>query len=217
LETLGSVILIAGAFFLAAIPFGLVLGRLLKGIDLRQYGSGATGTTNSLRLLGWRIAVAVLLLDFGKGVIPVVIGRIADLPNWAIAASAVAATAGHCWSPYIRMKGGKGMATGGGASVAMFPWLLFFGLWVVFVVWRTRYVSLASILTAILGPLVVVVLALFGVVSGWWAAGVVGIGLIIIFQHRSNIDRLLKGTERKFGVKESPGGPPADAGTSVSS
>lgn len=198
-----SIILIIAAFFLAAIPWGVVLGRWLKGIDVRNYGSGATGTTNSLRLLGWRIAVAVLVLDFGKGIVPVVIGRWMDLPNWAVGLAAVAATAGHCWSPYIRMKGGKGMATGGGASVALFPWLfLYLGL-VVLVVWRTRYVSLASVLTATIGPISVVVLALLGEVSGWWAASIVAIGLIIIFQHRSNIDRLLKGTERKFGVKES--------------
>lgn len=203
MDILLSVIVIVLAFLAAGIPWGVVLGRWLKGIDVRNYGSGGTGSTNSLRLLGWRIAVAVLLLDFGKGFVPVVVARWLDLPNWAIGIAAVAATAGHCWSPYIRLKGGKGMATGGGASVALFPWLVLFGLLVVAVVWRTRYVSLGSIVTAILGPLTAVILALFGVVSGWWAAAIVGIGLIIIFQHRTNIDRLLKGTERKFGNKES--------------
>lgn len=205
MDVFWSVVLILTAFLFAAVPWGVVLGRWIKGIDVRNYGSGGSGATNSLRTLGWKIAVAVLLLDFGKGVIPVVIARWADLPNWAIGMSAVAATAGHCWSPYIRFRGGKGMATGGGASVALFPWLVLFGALVVLVVWRTRYVSLGSILTAILGPLTAVVLALFGVVSGWWAAGIVGIGIIIVFQHRTNIDRLLKGTERKFGHKESTG------------
>lgn len=204
MNVLASVFLIAAAFFLAAIPWGVVLGRWLKGIDVRNYGSGGTGTTNSLRLLGWRIAVAVLVLDFAKGFVPVIVGRWMELPHWAIGLAAVAATIGHCWSPYIRMKGGKGMATGGGASVALFPWLILFAGLVALVVWRTRYVSLGSILTAILGPAIVVVLALFGVVSGWWAAAIVVIGLIIIFQHRSNIDRLLKGTERKFGNQETP-------------
>lgn len=204
MDVIWSIILIALAFFIAGVPWGVVLGRWLKGIDVRNYGSGATGTTNSLRMLGWKIAVAVLLLDFSKGVIPVVLARWIDLPDWAVGMSAVAATAGHCWSPYIRLKGGKGMATGGGASVAMFPWLLLYGLFVVLVVWRTRYVSLASILTAIIGPLSIVVLAFFGIVPGWWAAAIVGIGIIIVFQHRSNIDRLLKGTERKFGNKETP-------------
>lgn len=198
-----SIVVILLAYFLAGVPWGVVLGRWIKGIDVRNYGSGATGTTNSLRMLGWQIALAVLLLDFGKGVVPVVIARWIDLPNWAIGITAVAATIGHCWSPYIRFKGGKGMATGGGASVALFPWLVLFGALVVLVVWRTRYVSLGSILTAIIGPLTTVVLAFFGIVSGWWAAAIVIIGGIIVFQHRSNIDRLLKGTERKFGQKES--------------
>ncbi len=199
-----SIVIVVLAYLLAGIPWGIVLGRWLKGIDVSKHGSGGTGTTNSLRMLGWRIAVAVLLLDFGKGAVPVILARWLDLPNWAIGLAAVAATAGHCWSPYIRFHGGKGMATGGGASVALFPWLVLFGALVVLVVWRTRYVSLGSILTAILGPATAVVLAFFGVVSGWWAAAIVGIGIIIIIQHRTNIDRLLKGTERKFGQKETP-------------
>lgn len=196
-----SLVLAAAAFFFAAVPWGLVLGKWLKGVDIRQGGSGATGTTNSLRMLGWRIAIAIFLLDFGKGVVPVVLARWWDLPDWAVALAAIAATAGHCWSPYIRMKGGKGMATGGGASVAMFPWLVLFLLFVIGVVAITKYVSLASILTALLGPILVVVLAIFGIVPGWWAVGVVGVGAIIMIQHRSNIKRLINGTENKFGQR----------------
>lgn len=203
--------LAVAAFFFAAIPWGLVLGKWLKGVDIRQSGSGATGTTNSMRILGWRIAIAIFLLDFGKGVLPVVLARWWDLPDWAVALAAVAATAGHCWSPYIRMRGGKGMATGGGASVAMFPWLVLFLLFVIAVVAVTRYVSLASILTALLGPTLVVVLAFMGKVPEWWAAGVVGIGIIIVIQHRSNIKRLINGTENKFGQRTpmTPTAPPA--------
>jgi glycerol-3-phosphate acyltransferase PlsY len=199
--TIVSIGLAIAAFFFAAVPWGLVLGKWLKGVDVRQTGSGATGTTNSLRVLGWKIALAIFLLDFGKGVLPVVLARWWDLPDWAIAVAAVAATAGHCWSPYIRMKGGKGMATGGGASVAMFPWLVLFLLFVIAVVWLTRYVSLASILTALIGPALVVILAFMDRVPGWWAAGIVGIGLIIVIQHRANIKRLLNGTENKFGQR----------------
>ena len=213
MDTIISIALAVAAFFFAAVPWGLVLGKWLKGVDIRQSGSGATGTTNSLRILGWRIAIAIFLLDFGKGVVPVVLARWWDLPDWAVALAAIAATAGHCWSPYIRMKGGKGMATGGGASVAMFPWLALFLLFVIGVVAVTRYVSLASILTALLGPTIVVILAIMGIVPGWWAAGIVGIGLIIVIQHRSNIKRLLNGTENKFGQRSqiSPPGsaPPA--------
>lgn len=203
MTTLISIGLAVASFFFAAIPWGLVLGKWLKGIDIRSGGSGATGTTNSLRMLGWKIAIAIFLLDFGKGLLPILLARWMDLPGWALALIAVAATAGHCWSPYIRMKGGKGMATGGGASVAMFPWLLLFLIFVVIIVAATRYVSLASILTALIGPAIVVVLAILGYVDGWWAAGIVGIGLIVVFQHRSNIKRLLNGTENKFGQKAS--------------
>lgn len=195
--------LATAAFFFAAVPWGLVLGKWLKGVDIRQGGSGATGTTNSLRILGWRIAIAIFLLDFGKGVLPVLIARWTDLPDWAVALVAVTATAGHCWSPYIRMRGGKGMATGGGASVAMFPWLVLFLIFVVGVVAVTRYVSLASILTALLGPAIVVILAILGYAPGWWAAGVVGVGAIIVIQHRANIKRLWNGTENKFGQRSS--------------
>lgn len=203
MTTLISIGLAVASFFFAAIPWGLVLGKWLKGIDIRSGGSGATGTTNSLRMLGWKIAIAIFLLDFGKGLLPILLARWMDLPGWSLALIAVAATAGHCWSPYIRMKGGKGMATGGGASVAMFPWLLLFLIFVVIIVAATRYVSLASILTALIGPAIVVVLAILGYVDGWWAAGIVGIGLIVVFQHRSNIKRLLNGTENKFGQKAS--------------
>lgn len=205
-----SIGLALAAFFFAAVPWGLVLGKWLKGVDIRTVGSGATGTTNSLRVLGWKIAVAIFLLDFGKGVLPVVLARWWDLPDWAVALAAVAATAGHCWSPYIRMKGGKGMATGGGASVAMFPWLVLFLIFVIVVVYFTRYVSLASILTALLGPTLVVVLAFMGYVPGWWAAGIVGIGLIIVIQHRANIRRLLNGTENKFGQRVTVTQPPTE-------
>ena len=203
-----SIVLATAAFFFAAVPGGLVLGKWLKGVDVRQSGSGATGTTNYFRVLGWKIALAIFLLDFGKGVLPVVLARWWDLPDWAVAIAAIAATAGHCWSPYIRMKGGKGMATGGGASVAMFPWLALFLLFVIGVVAATRYVSLASILTALLGPALVVVLAFMDVVPAWWAVGVVGVGLIVVIQHRSNIKRLLNGTENKFGQRASAPPPP---------
>lgn len=201
-DALKIIAIIVGGFLLAGIPWGVVLGRWLKGIDLRQHGSGATGATNSLRTLGWKIALAVFLLDFSKGFIPVLAARLWHLPPWAIGLTAIAVCAGHCWSPYIHFKGGKGMATGGGAAVALFPWLVFMVFVIVIVVALTRYVSLGSILTAMIGPALTVVFALNDLMPAWWSVGVVGIGVIIIFQHRANIDRLLKGTERKFGQKE---------------
>lgn len=204
MDVFGPIALIAGTYFLSAIPWGVVLGRTIKGIDVRKHGSGAIGATNSLRVLGWKISIAVFLLDFLKGVVPVVVARWLDVPEWAIAIIAVVAVAGHCWSPYIGFKGGKGMATGGGAAVALFPWLFALIIFIVAVVYITRYVSLGSILAAIVGPVIVVVMALFGVVPGWDAAAVVSIGSIILWQHRGNIERLRSGTERKIGRSEAP-------------
>jgi glycerol-3-phosphate acyltransferase PlsY len=202
---LGSLAFILAAWLLGAVPWGVVLGRLIKGIDVRSYGSGGTGATNSLRVLGWPISIAVFLLDFGKGLVPVVIARTLDLPDWAIALTAVVAVVGHCWSPYIGFRGGKGMATGGGSAVGLLPWLVALFLLIVAIVYVTRYVSLASLITAVVGPTIVVAMSIWGDFPGWWAAAVVAIGAIIILQHRGNIKRLLQGSERKFGAKEATG------------
>lgn len=204
MSTFGSIALIVATYFLTGIPWGVVLGRVIKGIDIRSFGSGATGTTNSLRVLGWKISIAVFLLDFFKGFVPILLARYLQLPGWAIVLISVAAVAGHCWSPYIGFKGGKGMATGGGVAVALFPWLVSSILFIAVIVYFSRYVSLGSILTAIVGPAIVVGLALFGLASGWQAAAVVGAGLIVLWQHRGNIERLRNGTERKFGNSEAP-------------
>lgn len=204
MEWLWSIFVICASYLFGGIPWGVALGRVIKGVDIRSFGSGATGATNSLRILGWKISVAVFFLDFLKGLVPVVIARWIDLPDWAIAVTAVVTVVGHCWSPYIGFKGGKGMATGGGAAVGLLPWLLAMGLFIVAVVYFTRYVSLASTLTAIGGPLVVFVLWLLGLFPGWWVIGITCIGAIILWQHRGNIGRLCKGTERKFGNTEVP-------------
>ena len=199
METLGSILVIAGAYFLGAIPWGVVLGRTIKGIDPRKHGSGGTGATNSFRLLGAPIAISVFILDFAKGLLPVVLARSLDLPNWAIALTAIVPAIGHCWSPFIGLKGGKGMATGGGAACGLLPWLALLLLPMILVVYLTRYVSVASLGATIIGPAIVIVMALIGDFSGWWAAAVTAIALLIVYQHRANIHRLLNGTENKFG------------------
>jgi glycerol-3-phosphate acyltransferase PlsY len=204
MTTLGSILMIIASYLLGAIPWGVVLGRLIKGIDIRGYGSGGTGATNSLRVLGWPISISVFVLDFAKGLLPVVLARWIDLPDWAIALTAVAAVVGHCWSPYIKLRGGKGMATGGGAAVGLLPWLFLLLLLIVAIVYITRYVSLASLITAIVGPAIVVILALMNDFPAWWAAAIVAVGAIIIVQHRGNINRLIHGSERKFGGRETP-------------
>ncbi len=201
-------LLVAGAYLLGAIPWGLVFGKL-KGMDVRQHGSGGTGATNTLRLLGWKMAVGVFLLDFSKGLLPVVLARAFGAPDWVAAAVAVAAVVGHCWSPFIGFTGGKGMATGGGAAVGLAWWLVFLLLPMVAIVALTRYVSLASLSAAVVGPTIVIVLAARGDFPWEWALAIVAMAAIIVYQHRTNIARLKNGTERKFGNREAADPPAA--------
>lgn len=199
---LGYLSLIFVTYLIGSIPWGVVLGRVFKGVDVRQHGSGATGATNALRVLGWKFSVAVFVLDFLKGLLPVALARWLDCPGWVVGAVAIVSVAGHCWSLFIGFRGGKGMATGGGAAVALMPWLVFMLVPMSIVVAVTRYVSLASLTAAAIGSGLVVALALGGSFPSWWATGVVFVAAIIVVQHRGNISRLLNGTERKFGVRE---------------
>lgn len=197
----GAVPMILGTYFLGAVPWGVVLGRVFKGVDVRSYGSGAIGATNTHRVLGWKFSVAVFVLDFLKGLLPVLLARELAAPGWAVGAVAVAAVAGHCWSPFIGFSGGKGMATGGGAAVGLLPWLFFMLFPMIAIVALTRYVSLASIAAAFLGTSLVAAYAIWGSFPEWWAAGVAAVSAIIVLQHRGNIRRLLAGTERKFTIR----------------
>lgn len=202
---LGYLALILATYLIGSIPWGVVLGRVFKGVDVRQHGSGATGATNALRVLGWKFSVAVFFLDFLKGLLPVALARWLGCPGWVIGVIAIVSVVGHCWSPFIGFRGGKGMATGGGAAVALMPWLVFMLVPMSIVVAVTRYVSLASLTAAAIGSGLVVALALWGSFPSWWATGVVAVATIIVIQHRGNISRLLNGTERKFGAREHAG------------
>lgn len=195
---------IAAAYASGSVPWGVVLGKLLKGIDVRQFGSGNTGATNSMRVLGWRIALSVGVLDVLKGLLPVVIARWLGAPEWVVALMAIAATVGHCWSPFMRFRGGKGMATGGGASIGMLPWLLTMLPLMIVIVLITRYVSLASMIATITGVTIAFIFASTTDFPWLWAISIGVIVSIIIYKHWGNILRLLSGTERKFGVSESP-------------
>lgn len=204
MNSLAGIALIIAAYLLGAIPWGVVLGRVFAGVDVRQFGSKSTGATNALRVLGKRFSIAVLILDMAKGVLPVVVGRSLGLPEWAIGLAAIAAVLGHCWSPYIGFSGGKGVATGGGAAISLFPWLLLLFPLMIIIVLLTRYVSLASLIAAACGLVASIVVASLGYLPWWWAFGVSVIALIITERHRSNISRLLSHTENKFGGRVYP-------------
>ena len=199
-----AVLGIAAAYLSGSVPWGVVLGKLLKGVDVRQYGSGNTGATNSMRVLGWRIALTVGVLDLLKGLIPILVARWLEAPAWVVALMAVAATVGHCWSPFMKFRGGKGMATGGGAAIGLLPWLLTMLPLMIIVVLITRFVSLASLIATLTGTTIAFIFAATTDFSWLWAASVGVISVIIIGKHWGNILRLLSGTERRFGVSESP-------------
>ncbi|MGC4189899.1 MAG: glycerol-3-phosphate 1-O-acyltransferase PlsY [Thermomicrobiales bacterium] len=204
MDTVWDIALVIAAYALGAVPWGVVLGRIFAHTDIRQYGSKSIGATNALRVLGRKFSIAVLILDLLKGVLPVVIGRMAGLPDWSIGLAALVAVVGHCWSPYIGFTGGKGMATGGGAGVALFPWLLLLVPVIVVVVLVTRYVSLGSIVTVALASIAAVVTAATGHLPWSWAIAIVLMSAIIVQRHHANIARLRAGTENKFGSRVRP-------------
>ena len=182
--------LVVAAFLVGSIPFGVLVSRAFYRRDIRAEGSGNIGAANALRTLGRRGAVAVLLLDALKGVLPVLAGRALG-DDAAAAAAAFAAVAGHCFSPFLRFRGGKGVATSFGA-VAAFAWpagLAFAVVWLGTVL-ACGYASAASMAaSAAMIPVL------------WYASGPAGglYGLasaaLIVVMHRGNLARLRAGTE----------------------
>lgn len=194
-------------YLLGAVPFGLLVGHVTKGIDLRQYGSHRTGATNALRTLGAKAAALVFLLDVAKGVAAVLVTRLlfADdsLAGWAGAVAGLAAIIGHNWSVFIGFTGGRGVATSAGALGAMSPLTLLVLAPIVFVImWRTRYVSLGSIAGGLLAPLITAALGLVDLASVPAVVYALASGLLVTAAHADNIGRLRAGTERKIGQKE---------------
>jgi acyl phosphate:glycerol-3-phosphate acyltransferase len=189
------------AFLLGSIPWGYLIARRGAGIDLRAVGSGGTGATNVLRTMGRSASIAVLVLDGLKGAVPILVGRALGVPSWWLAVAAVAAVAGHCWSPWIGFKGGKGVATGAGAAIALWPPVALVLPLLVAVVAATRFVSLGSLVACGAASLLTLGMAGAGRLDPSVAAAVVGVSLIVVVQHRANIARLRSGTERRFGER----------------
>jgi glycerol-3-phosphate acyltransferase PlsY len=186
------------AYLIGSIPFGYLIVRWQKGIDVRSTGSGGTGATNVMRNLGIAGFIATFILDVGKGILAVMLaGRLtAGDPKW-IAASSVAAILGHCFPVWLKFRGGKGVATGVGVFVALAPFqvalvLVIFA--VIVAIWR--YVSLGSIIATAALP---VLIQLMKHPPLPIVLGATGAALIIIAMHHANISRLVRGTENKVG------------------
>jgi glycerol-3-phosphate acyltransferase PlsY len=204
---LTAALVIAGAYLLGGIPWGLLLGWWWRGVDIRQHGSGMTGATNAARTLGWRISALIFLLDLAKGSGAILLARALTGEPLVEALAGVAAVAGHCWSPYIRFGGGRGVATGIGGTLATVPLAVLAVLPVgLLVMGLTRYVSLASILGAATVPIGIIVSALLGYSPLAYIVYGLGGAAIIIGKHHDNIRRLLAGTERRLGERVAVGG-----------
>lgn len=190
------------AYLLGSIPFGYLIVRWQRGIDVRSTGSGGTGATNVMRNLGIIGFVATFILDLGKGIAAVLLTSklTSGDPRW-IAASSVAAILGHCFPVWLKFRGGKGVATGVGVFIALAPVqvavvLLIFAI--IVAIWR--YISLGSIVATAAFPLVVYLMKRPPLPI---VLGAAGGALIIIAMHHANIGRLIRGTESKVGQKKS--------------
>ncbi|MFS8664569.1 MAG: glycerol-3-phosphate 1-O-acyltransferase PlsY [Limnochordales bacterium] len=182
-------------YLLGAVPFGFLAGRLWGRVDIRAVGSGNIGATNVLRILGPLPAVLVLVLDAAKGWTAVAGATGLGLGDWAVAGAALVAVAGHNWPVFLGFRGGRGIATALGVLIALAPAVagLLAAVWLLVVV-LTRYVSLASIIAAVLVPVVLV--------AGGWPLPYIAAGTVLavtaVWRHRPNIARLLKGTEHRI-------------------
>ncbi len=189
------------AYVLGATPTAYLAGRLARGIDLREHGSKNLGATNVYRVLGWGWAIPVALVDIAKGAIPIALfGPLAGGGPWGTVGLGIAAVLGHVFSPYVRFKGGKGVATAAGMFLALAPLAVAIALplWAL-CLWATGYVSLSSMLVAVAFPLLVH-FTQPGATPALWAS--VTLGAFIVYSHRANIGRLKAGTENRFRTRK---------------
>jgi len=201
-------VLVLGSYLLGSIPFGYLAGRL-GGIDIRQAGSGNVGATNVVRVLGKRYGYPVFALDFLKGFGAVKISMLIALgwlPEWNSPEifgilAALSSVLGHLYPPWLKFNGGKGVATSAGALLALTPiaTLVGAGIWMI-VFWLTRYVSLASIIAAVVLPVVILVVSEHQC-KKMLVYSSAGVATVVVWRHRSNLSRLIRGTEPRFTRK----------------
>ncbi|MEB3184057.1 MAG: glycerol-3-phosphate 1-O-acyltransferase PlsY [Cyanobacteriota bacterium] len=210
---LTPLLLLLSGYLLGSIPSGWLAGRWLADLDIREHGSGSTGATNVLRVLGKGPALAVFAVDVLKGTAAVLLAKaLLSLPgagvNWAVdswvVAAGLAALAGHIWPVWLGWKGGKAVATGLGMLLGL-TWpvgLACFGIFLT-VLSLSRIVSLSSVVAALALPLLM--LAWFG--SGGIRPAYLALALLttalVLWRHRANLQRLLEGTEPRLGEKRS--------------
>ncbi len=199
-----ELLLIAAAFLVGSVPTGFIVGRL-KGVDVRVHGSGNTGATNVSRVLGKKLGILVLLLDASKGVLAVMLATHWPIGAWDFKTKeevegllGLFGLLGHCFSPFLRFRGGKGVATGLGVYLSIAPVQAIFALGVFLALFKMyRYVSLGSVIAAFSIPIFMAVdqAIPFSQTSLGFALAT---SIVIAVRHRGNIARLLKGEEPKY-------------------
>lgn len=184
-------------YLIGSIPNGLLIGKNLYDVDLRQFGSKNIGATNAFRTLGVWPACLVFLTDAAKGIIAVTLSKFILGTPIALLIGGIAAIGGHNWSIFLKFTGGRGVATGLGVIAVLVPQItaIVFLIWAV-IVYITRYVSLASIVAAIFVP---IFMWIFGEKIEYLYFGILA-ALFVVGRHKPNIERLLKGTELKIKV-----------------
>ena len=202
---MSAIVAIGAAYLIGAVPIGYLIGRAFGVADIRRHGSGNIGATNVLRTAGRLPAILTLAGDIAKGYLAVVTGSAlaggaTGSATGVMAASAVAAVIGNCWSVFLGFRGGKGVATGLGALLRIVPLAVLPAalVWLVATI-SFRYVSLASILAASCVPLGALLLG----TPAPFVIAAFAVGTIIVVRHHANITRLLAGHEPKLGHRRS--------------
>ena len=211
MNIIAGIIFVVLAYLVGSISFGLLIGKLIKGIDIRNFGSGSTGATNVARVCGPIWGIIALILDMGKAAIPVALTvYMLETPDWSHSLTGLSAIAGHIWPLFTNFKGGKGIASGWAALIVLSPWSgVAATLAAAPVIGITRYVSLGSIVGSVVGGLSITVLAILNNLETegvpnipfvYSAYGLIG-GAITVLLHKDNVKRLIKGNESKLGQK----------------
>ena len=199
-----TVLLLALSYLMGATPTSYWVGKAFRGLDLREHGSGNLGATNTFRVLGWKFAVPVMVVDVAKGFVPVWFfpPLVGGSFVWTLAFGG-AAVLGHMFSLWVGFRGGKGVATSAGVFLGLAPWAVLgaLGVWVAAVV-AFRMVSVASIAAAAALPFLVFFLPHKG--GRELVIFTVALALTVIWAHRSNIRRILRGEESRIGRSRSP-------------
>lgn len=193
------IIVLLFSYLLGSIPNGYIFGKQFAGKDIRNYGSGNVGATNVARVAGYKVGLLVAILDITKGFLSVYIAKSFLLPEYSMTfvfTAAILAIIGHNWSMFLSFQGGKGVATSVGVILSLFPlsFIVLFIVWITMII-LTKMVSVGSILGAISLP--ISILFIYSSESSYIIFGII-IALLVIFSHRSNIKRILKGNENKM-------------------